>query len=308
MFMSPTSWDLASLICKLFVYFGAASLVGGSLFLWLYNDGSRKTSVTILRYMALGTFFGFQGSLFNFLIQVGMVVDNGLGGMFDFGMATIFLDTQLGDTTFFRLGGFVLSFTISCFYLYRIGALDKTPPSAFYSFLISINIIAFLLIAFSFRFSGHISVLSFIAKLSIAIHFFAFAAWIGSLYPLYRLTYLENINLMQVSMKKFGDNAIALVLLLIVAGILMLLELFHSISEVFTTPYGQALLVKLVLVFFIFGIAGINKLKLTPGLVSKRGVLSLRNSIRIEILVAILIVCVTSYFSTIVGPSEHQMG
>ena len=59
---------------------------------------------------------------------------------------------------------------------------------------------------------------------------------------------------MQVSMKKFGDNAIALVLLLIVAGILMLLELFHSISEVFTTPYGQALLVKLVLVFFIFGI------------------------------------------------------
>jgi putative copper resistance protein D len=308
MFMAPSTWELASLICKLFVYFGAASLVGGSLFLWLYNDGSRKISVTILRYIVIGSFLGFQGSLFNFLIQVGMVVDNGLIGMLDLGMASIFLDTQLGDTTFFRLGGFVLSFTTGLFYLQRIGTLDRTPPRAFYRLLNTGNIIAFLLVVFSFRFTGHISVLSLIAKLAIAIHFFAFAAWIGSLYPLYRLTYSGNIGFMQNSMKRFGDHAITVVLMLIVAGVLMLFELFHSINEVFTTPYGQAFLVKLILVLFILGIAGVNKLKLTPGLVNERGVVSLRHSIRIEIVLAILILCITSYFSTIVGPPGHQMG
>ena len=308
MFMPPTTWELASLICKLFVYFGAASLVGGTLFLWLYSDGSRKSSVTILRYIILGSFLGFQGSLSNFLIQVGMVVDDGFAGMFDFGMVSIFLDTQLGDTTFFRLGGFTLSFTVSCSYLYRIGALDRAPINTFYRFLNTANIIAFLLVVFSYRFSGHISVLSVIAKLGIAIHFFAFAAWIGSLYPLYRLTYSENIDHIQITMKRFGNNATAVVLVLIVAGVLMLFELFHSISEVFTTPYGQVFLIKLILVFFIFGIAGVNKLKLTPGLVNDGGVVLLRNSIRIEIVVAILILCATSYFSTIVGPSEHQMG
>ena len=308
MFMAPSTWELANLICKLFVYFGAASLVGGSLFLWLYNDGSRKISVTILRYIVIGSFLGFQGSLFNFIIQVGMVVDNGLIGMFDLGMASIFLDTQLGDTTFFRLGGFVLSFTISLLYLHRVGATDRMPPRASVRILIAGNIIAFLLVVFSFRFSGHISVLSLIAKLAIAIHFFAFAAWIGSLYPLYRLTYSGNIGLMQNSMKRFGDNAIAVVLMLIVAGVLMLFELFHSINEVFTTPYGQVFLVKLILSLFIFGIAGVNKLKLTPGLVNERGVVLLRDSIRIEIVLAFLILCITSYFSTIVGPPEHQMG
>ena len=59
MSLIPNSWELASLFCKLFIYFGAAALVGGSLCLWLYNDGSRQTVQSNLRYITLGAFIGF---------------------------------------------------------------------------------------------------------------------------------------------------------------------------------------------------------------------------------------------------------
>ena len=182
----PNSWELASLFCKLFIYFGAAAIVGGSLCLWLYNDGSRRTVQSNLRYITLGAFIGFNGALLNFFIQVGMVAGSGISGMFDWGMVSIFFDTQLGDTTFFRLAGFVIVFIVGLFYLQKIAGLDRSPVQAFYKLLNTINLAAFLLILFSFRFSGHISVLSPIAKVAIAFHFFAFAAWIGSLYQLHK--------------------------------------------------------------------------------------------------------------------------
>ena len=305
--MLPTSWEIATLACKLLFYFGAASAVGGSLCLQLYNDGSRSTVQSNIRYITLGAFVGFQGVLFNFLVQIGLVVDIGFFGMFDWRMASIFLDTQLGDTTFFRMAGFVIIFSACLFYSQRIRNLNRPPKQKFYKLLNIINLFAFLLIIFSFRFSGHISVLSPIAKVAIALHFFSFTAWIGSLYPLYKLTFGRDLDFMHRSMKKFGNNAMVVVLVLIIAGVLMCFELFHSLSELFTTAYGQALLVKLTLVLVIFVIAALNKLKLTPGLHNEGGVLALRNSIRIESVVALFILIITSYFSTIVGPVDHSM-
>jgi len=303
----PNSWELASLFCKLFIYFGAAAIVGGSLCLWLYNDGSRRTVQSNLRYITLGAFVGFNGALLYFFIQVGMVAGSGISGMFDWGMVSIFLDTQLGDTTFFRLAGFVIVFIAGLFYLQKITGLDRPPVLVFYKLLNTINLAAFLLILFSFRFAGHVSVLTPIAKLAIAFHFFAFAAWIGSLYPLHKLTYVEDLEFLQRVMKKFGDNAIGIVLVLIVAGGFMLLELFHSLEEVFTTAYGRTLFIKLFLVLVIFSIAALNKFRFTPAIRSDMGAQYLRRSIRLEAAVAILILVVTSYFSTIVGPPDHQM-
>ncbi|NKB35461.1 MAG: hypothetical protein GKR91_20365 [Pseudomonadales bacterium] len=75
-------------------------MIGGSVCLWLYNDGSRRVVQANIRYLTFGAFIGFQGALLNFLVQVGMVSGSGVMGMFDWNMASIFLDTQLGDTTF----------------------------------------------------------------------------------------------------------------------------------------------------------------------------------------------------------------
>ena len=97
----------------------------------------------------------------------------------------------------------------------------------------------------------------------------------------------------------------ALVALLIVAGGLMVIELFDSIAEAFATSYGKVFLIKLFLVGLILAIAAINRLRLTPRLVSNSGVVSFRQSLKVEIFVALLILSITTYFSTIVGPPEH---
>ena len=85
----------------------------------------------------------------------------------------------------------------------------------------------------------------------------------------------------------------------------MLLDLFGSIDEIFSTDYGMVVLVKLSLVIVILGIAAINRVRLTPNIVSQKGVRQFRNSVTIEIFVALLILIVTTYLSTVVGPPEH---
>ena len=85
----------------------------------------------------------------------------------------------------------------------------------------------------------------------------------------------------------------------------MLLDLFGSIDEIFSTDYGTVVLVKLSLVIAILGIAVINRIRLTPNIVSQKGVGQFRNSLKIEIFVALLILSVTTYLSTAVGPPGH---
>ena len=65
------------------------------------------------------------------------------------------------------------------------------------------------------------------------------------------------------------------------------------------------ILSKLSLVIAILCIAAINRIRLTPGLVSQNGVKLFRFSVKIEILVAICILIVTTYLSTVVGPPDH---
>ncbi len=96
-----------------------------------------------------------------------------------------------------------------------------------------------------------------------------------------------------------------MVSLLIIAGGLMLLDLFDSINEIFSTGYGVVVLVKLSLVIVILGIAAINRVILTPKIASRKGVRQFRNSVKIESFVAALILIVTTYLSTVVGPPEH---
>jgi len=76
-----SSWEVASLVCKLLLYFGTASIAGGSLCLWQFSDGRRSTVRSNLAYMISGAVLGFQAVILNFLIQVGLVNDDGIAGM-----------------------------------------------------------------------------------------------------------------------------------------------------------------------------------------------------------------------------------
>jgi putative copper resistance protein D len=165
--------------------------------------------------------------------------------------------------------------------------------------------LALLLLAFSFRVGGHISVLPLTSQVAIIFHFMAFALWIGSLYPLLMSSHSDDLASLQLTLKRFGDGAIAIVTALLAAGTLMLWELLDSWQEFITSAYGIALLIKFSLVLAILGLAVVNKLVLVPRLNREANANRLRISIRQEMGLAIAILMTTSYLSTIVGPAGH---
>ena len=302
MFSVPTSWELTSLVCKLLLYFGAASIAGGSLCLWLYNNGKRQFFEKVISYIMLGAFLGFLGTLVNYFVQVGLINARGLTGMFDWDMASLLLETQLGEVTYMRLTGFILAFMSSLIFFRKAVRL---PQQSFYRLLLGVHGIAFLFVAFSFTKAGHVSVLTGIARTAVVFHLYAFSAWIGSLFPLLLLTNSTELNLLKKLMQQFGDNALGIVIILAGMGALMLLELLDNPAELYTTPYGWVFLLKLFLVLVTLSVAVINKLVLVPAIVNNASALRLRRSIRVEMVAITLVLIATSYLSTIVGTAGH---
>lgn len=303
----PSAWELASLVSKLLIYFGAASALGGGVCLLLYRDGSRHSATGILSYQLIGGLLGFQGVILGFLVQVGMINNSGIAGAFDWDMAQILLDTPAGDLGLFRSLGFIVILLSSAFFLQRCRGLNTAPGSFFYQQNFSCCMLGFLLFVYSFRFGGHVSVLGSVEKLALAIHLLAFAFWIGSLYPLYRIAGAADIGGLQLSLKRFGDHAIVFVSLLAISGLLMALGLLHSFAELVETGYGRSLSLKLLLVLLLLGIAARNRLLLVPNMTDASSANRFRNSLRMGLCLATVILLVTAYLSTLVGPMDHSM-
>ena len=304
-FILPSGWEVASLVCKLFLYLGVASIAGGSLCAWQFSEARRHTLGSNLVYIVFGALLGFHGVIFNFLIQVGLINNSGIAGMFDWDMASLLLGTALGDTTFYRLAGFVLALITSSLLLRRLNQLTRPPALGFFRILTSLNLLALLLLANSFKLSGHISVFSLTAQVAIMLHTLAFAFWIGCLFPLWQLTRSAELASLQHAMKRFGDIAVVILSVLVIAGALMLLQLIRSPNEMITTAYGLSLLSKLILVGIMFCVAAANKLILVPRIIEQGGIVRLRTSIRYEMILASLILVLTSYLSTLIGPPGH---
>ncbi|MEX0965535.1 MAG: CopD family protein [Pseudohongiellaceae bacterium] len=307
MFILPNYWELASLLAKLLLYIGAFSIAGGSLCAARYSNGNRAALFANFSYVFLGTVIGFHGALLGFLVQVGLINDSGLGGMFDWGMISILLDTSLADVTLLRLVAFLVAGASSLVLIKKLQNANISLANPAIRLLFLAQFIALLGLAFTLRITGHVSVLGPIAQTSVVLHFIAFALWIGCCYPFLQLSRSLDIDTLHISLKRFGNNAIVILLLLFVAGVLMLLELLRSPMELFNTDYGLALLVKFALVVGIIGIAAMNKLFIVPRLLLSTSVARLQLSLRFEIAVALAILLVTAYLSTVVGPAAQQM-
>ena len=307
MFILPDIWELASLLAKLLLYVGAFSIAGGCLSAWRYSNADRAPLFSNFSYIFVGTVMGFHGALLGFLVQVGLINDSGLPGMFDWGMISILLDTGLGDVTLLRLLAFILAGVSSVIVLKKLQRSNIDLKNPLTRLLFLLQLVALLALAFSHRITGHVSVLSLMAQISIVMHFAAFALWIGCLYPFLQLSRSVDIDVLEKALKRFGDNAIVILFALFLGGGVMLYELLESPMTLINSDYGLALSLKLTLVLVMLGVAAMNKLMLVPVLISSGSRVKLQRSIRYELAIAVVILVVTSYLSTIVGPAGHQM-
>ena len=299
------SWELLSVLSKVFIYLGAASALGGAFCLLNYNDGKRATLRRVLGLHLAGALLGLQAVAAAFLAQVGTASGSGLLGAFDRDMAGLLLSTQLGDLSLFRAVGFAIWIGSGLFFYQTMVQETRAPRRLFYQRLFAVNAFGFVFLLLSFRFGGHVSVQSLSVQFALAVHFTMFALWIGALYPLLTISRTEQVAELKVSLERFSKHAVLIVSLLLLSGLTMMLSLIHSMAELFTTAYGVALTLKILLVIGLLGIAAVNKLIIVPRLLLQADAAHFQRSVRVEIAVAVILLLLTAYLSTALGPAMH---
>ena len=299
------SWELLSVLSKVFIYLGAASALGGAFCLLNYNDGKRATLRRVLGLHLAGALLGLQAVAAAFLAQVGTASGSGLSDAFDRDMAGLLLSTQLGDLSLFRAVGFAIWVGSGLFFYQTMVQQTQAPRRLFYQRLFAVNAFGFIFLLLSFRFGGHVSVQSLSVQFALAVHFTMFALWIGALYPLLTISRTEQVAELKVSLERFSKHAVLIVSLLLLSGLTMMLSLIHSMAELFTTAYGIALTLKILLVIGLLGIAAVNKLIIVPRLLLRADAAHFQRSVRVEIAVAVILLLLTAYLSTALGPAMH---
>ena len=220
-------------------------------------------------------------------------------------MAGLLFGTQLGDLSLYRAIGFAILIGSGLFFNKAILQQSQIHSRRFSQRLFSFNALGFIFLLLSFRFGGHVSVQSPLVQLALAVHFTMYSLWIGALYPLLLISRTKQVAKLKVILEKFSKHAIVIVSLLLLSGLTLMLSLIHSIKELFTTAYGLALLLKLLLVIGLLGIAALNKFTIVPRLLLETDIAVFQRSVKIEIAAAAILLLLTAYLSTALGPAMH---
>ena len=146
----------------------------------------------------------------------------------------------------------------------------------------------------SFLVTGHAATAApvWLMATLVGLHLVATAFWLGALYPLQRAAAVlaaPDAGAMMVRFSVFGMIA---VIATVVSGIFISLVQVQAPANLLGNAYGESLLRKLFIVLVVLGIAGYNKLRLTPALLrSEPGSgARIRRSIRIEYAFYVLVV------------------
>lgn len=283
-------WQAGTIALKTVTYFTALSASGGILFILLFSRqlaGEDKTLIALTT--ACLAVIGVLASLSGFLWTAAA-----LGGSFSSAADPFLLSIvfENRDTALMlRIIGLLLLAGI----LIRARGFGLVT-AAFGSALVIL----------SFSPGGHPAALGLSPwpQLLIILHIAAVTYWLGALLPLLVLSRRRDGERLGTTVKRFGDLAVYLVAMLILAGASLLWLLFESPTDFITSNYGQLFLGKLLLFASLLGLAALNKLRLTPALFSGdvTAPQRLRTSIRLEIAAVVTILLVTATFTTLAKP------
>jgi copper resistance protein D len=312
--MEINAWVITSIFCKLLIYGGAAMAVGGILTTLMVSRQSVPPGQGITP-IAAALLLGIAAAVANFFVQVGNFADAGLTGMFDRTLGEILWQSQVGTAAVFQVTGFLvaLAIVVILYILSRGGNPTAQPPpvqsKGLPRLLTVAAIVAGLAITYASTLAGHSVDCGLIGSAAILLHTFAVFWWMGSLYPLWRATFVLEPQALTRVMVRFGTVAIAFVAVVISAGGVLLWLMVDAPRDIIFTRHGQLLGLKLVFVCAILGLAARHKWRLVP-LVQQAndGSARLRRSIAWEMVVAAIILLLTATLSTAVSPSHGGQG
>jgi putative copper resistance protein D len=275
----PDVWGMAAIAMKFALYLGVLTSAGTVIAALVFRLKSHRTIA--VKFALLG----MAAALLAFLLR-GAMLTGDASGMFDPEMLGLLWGTPVGTALSYRIGG--LGLLMIGLLLGRFGMW--------------LSVFGGVLAIWSFDQVGHVPDRD-VALLDIALtlHLIAVAFWIGILMPLGQLaaspaTWTKAVDIGH----RFGIIATITVPLLIIAGGYMGYILVGSITALFTTGYGQALLVKVALVSGLLGLAAANKLRFIPRLRAGDPLAArhLVQTIRVEWAVIALILAATAVLTS----------
>ena len=275
----PDLFVSAAIVTKFVLYLGVITAAGTVMATLVFRLDRIRGLAAIFAVLGLiATILGFS--------LRGANLTGDLSGMTDPMMLSLLWATPVGTALALRIVG--LNLLLLGLFLGRAGAW--------------VSVLGGIIALFSFTQIGHISGSeAALMDIALILHLLAVALWIGVLTPLYRLassstTYVSAANVGH----RFGVVASVTVPILIVVGAYMGYQLVGSFAALIETGYGQALIIKILLVSGLLGLAAVNKLRLIPALRLGDSVAAsnLSKSIYVEWLVIVAILGVSAALTT----------
>jgi putative copper resistance protein D len=275
----PDLFGLAAIITKFALYLGvmtAAGTVMATLMFRLDRTRGLTAAFAVLGLLATLLAFSLRGAN----------LTGDISGMTDPEMLGLLWSTPVGTVLLLRLVG--LSALIAGLFMGRVG--------------IWVSMLGGVIAIWSFTQVGHVSGRdTTLLDIALMLHLLAVALWIGVLTPLKRLasSSVSYASAADVG-HRFGVVATVTVPALIIAGGYMSYQMVGSFSALISTGYGQALIIKVLLVGLLLGLAAANKLRFIPALRAgdPTAASHLSNSISIEWLIILAMLGTTAVLTT----------
>lgn len=291
-------WLVVATIIKAITYGATLTSAGGVIFCVFFRNQISQNEVNdIRRFILIAAWSAVLVSILRIFVT-NIILSGEMSGVFDLSLTRMVLESSEGVATGLRLVSLVAIISLS-----RNRNFDKYQGALLFAGIVA---------AASFSLVGHAGEVpmkygfGLIPQGLLLLHLIAVAFWVGALWPLRMLTESDDILRVAQIMHSFGQIAALFVSLLIVVGILLIWILLGKLELLWTSAYGQLMLIKLTSVSLLLAMAAINKLLITPKLLSTNNISEmgiLRRSINSEIAIVSLILFITACFTTLVGPS-----
>ncbi|MGA2710060.1 MAG: CopD family protein [Steroidobacteraceae bacterium] len=290
--MDTNAWDLAGVIVRAITY-GATFGAAGGVFFLAYSHSliSDLARLRIRRLIGFLILVAVSSSVLRIPLTAGSMSGE-IGGVFDRGLWSMIWHAGEGRATVIRVAGLAI---VGAAFLFNRGS---TVPA----------ILGAAIAATSFAWIGHPHALrsNVLAQILVGVHLLGVAFWLGALAPLLLVCRDRAPSYIAATALRFGLAAVFVVSLLIAAGAGLLWMLLGTVSELWTSPYGRVVSVKIGIVGCLLSAAAFNKLNLTPRLRvgESQARLSLRRSIWLEIILACAILIATATLATVLSPEK----
>ena len=272
-------FGLAAVITKFALYLGVITATGTVMATLIFRlDRTRGLAAAF-------AFLGLIATVFAFSLR-GANLTGDASGMIDPEMLGLLWTTPVGTASMARVLGLIL--LMLGLLLWRIGTW--------------ISVLGGVIAVGSFGMVGHISDRgALLLDFALIIHLLTVSLWIGILTPLRRLASSANTyaNAANVG-HRFGVIASFTVPALIIAGGYMSYQLVGSVAALTETRYGQALIIKVLMLGLLLGLAAANKLRFVPALrlSDPTGASHLSKAISAEWLIILAVLGTTAVLTT----------